>query len=190
MSCRRQIWRVTYRYNRYRSSNLLAAVFHYPAVLWDYGSRNFFFCWIHFLSLRWKFVNMELWWKVEREKPKYFEINLSFYHFFVHRSHVDCPGGEPMSRSPQWEAGDSSAEMLHDLHLVYSGMRFTLNSRRGCGLGADFRQEPDMIFSKTAKPEVGATQPQWVPKGGWVCFSEGKVAEAWRIQLNSVYCKS
>ena len=65
-----------------------------------YGYRNCGFCWVHCPSLGCKCMSMERWWNVEREKPKYFDRNLSFCHFSVHRSYVKCPGGRTHVQIP------------------------------------------------------------------------------------------
>jgi hypothetical protein len=44
------------------------------------------------------------WNDPDKGNPKYSERNLSQYHFFHKKSHMDWPGIEP--GPPRWEAGD------------------------------------------------------------------------------------
>jgi hypothetical protein len=44
------------------------------------------------------------WNEIDSEKPKYSEKNLSQYHFFLHKSHMERPGIE--LGPPRYEAGD------------------------------------------------------------------------------------
>jgi hypothetical protein len=38
---------------------------------------------------------MEQWWNdTDRGKPHDLKINLSHYHFFHHKFHMDCPGNK------------------------------------------------------------------------------------------------